>query len=76
MKQSTKRALRTFLQAFIGYIAANIVCIIAGVDITTKEGAKYLIINLLIPAISTAVAKVMNLSEDEESEDDNYEDMS
>ena len=70
MSNSTKRALRTFLQSFIGYVAANLVCIIAGVDITTKEGAKYLLINLLIPAIATATAKVMNRSEDEE--DDNY----
>lgn len=70
MKNSTKRALRTFAQSFIGYIAANIVCIIAGVDITTKEGAKYLVINLLIPAISTAAAKVMNLSEDESEGED------
>jgi hypothetical protein len=65
VKNSTKRALRTFLQSFVGYIAANLVCIIAGVDITTKEGLKVLLINLIIPAISTAMAKVMNIKEDE-----------
>ena len=66
MSNSTKRALRTFLQSFIGYIAANLVCIIAGVDITTKEGLKVLLINLVIPAVATAIAKAMNKSEDEE----------
>lgn len=65
MKNSTKRALRTFLQVFIGYIAANILVIISGVDIFSKDGAKVLIINLIIPAVATAVAKAMNINEDE-----------
>lgn len=69
MKQSTKRALRTFLQSFIGYVAANILVIISGVDIFSKDGAKVLIINLIIPAVATAIAKAMNINEDEEEND-------
>jgi hypothetical protein len=57
----------------VGYIAANLVCIIAGVDITTKEGLKVLLINLIIPAISTAMAKVMNIKEDSEKFSDEDE---
>jgi len=70
MKKSTKRALRTFIQTFVGYIAANLAIAIAGVDITSKNGAKIIIGTLLVPAVATAVAKVMNLSEDEEVEAD------
>lgn len=69
MKESRYRALRTFLQVFIGYIAANLVAFISGVDIFTKEGAKVLLINLVIPAVATALAAAMNYHKDE-SEDE------
>ena len=64
MKNSTKRALRTFLQSFVGYIAANILVFISGVDIFSKDGIKVLLINLIIPAVATAIAKAMNIEED------------
>jgi len=60
MKESGYRALRTFVQVFLGYIAANILAVINGVDLTTAEGSKYLLYNLIIPAIATALAAIMN----------------
>lgn len=48
------RSLRTFGQAFIGYIATAIVATTAGADFKT------ILTGALAPAIATAIAAVMN----------------
>lgn len=71
-KETLKRALRTFIQAAIAYIAVNITVI----DFSNgKEVAKSTLIGLAVSAVSAGVAAVMNLekndaiNEDEEDKD-------
>ena len=54
-KNCVKRALRTFLQTAVGYIAVNI----AATDLTVKSA----VLGLCISAISAGMAAVMNLKE-------------
>lgn len=51
-KSCVKRALRTFLQTAVGYIAVNI----AATDLTVKSA----VLGLCISAISAGMAAVMN----------------
>ena len=55
-KTYVKRALRTFLQTAVGYIAVNI----AATDLTVKSA----VIGLAVSAVSAGVAAVMNLKEE------------
>ena len=57
-KTYVKRALRTFLQTAVGYIAVNI----AAMDLTVKSA----VIGLAVSAVSAGVAAVMNLKEEVE----------
>ncbi len=54
-KTYVKRALRTFLQTAVGYIAVNI----AATDLSVKSA----VLGLAVSAISAGVAAVMNLKE-------------
>ena len=54
-KTYVKRALRTFLQTAVGYIAVNI----AATDLSVKSA----IIGLAVSAVAAGVAAVMNLKE-------------
>ena len=54
-KPYVKRALRTFLQTAVGYIAVNI----AAIDLTVKSA----VLGLAVSAISAGLAAVMNLKE-------------
>lgn len=63
MKNTLRRALRTFIQTIVGYIAVNI-CIL---DFSqSKEVIKSSFVGLIISAISAAVAAVMNLNDSQE----------
>ena len=55
-KTYVKRALRTFLQTAVGYIAVNI----AATDLTVKSA----VIGLAVSAVSAGAAAVMNLKEE------------
>lgn len=64
-KETLKRALRTFLQAAIAYIVANL----AVVDFSSgKEIAKSALIGLCVSAIAAGIAAVMNLQKPSEPE--------
>lgn len=54
-KPYVKRALRTFLQTAVGYIAVNI----AAIDLTVKSA----VLGLAVSAVSAGLAAVMNLKE-------------
>ena len=54
-KEWLKRAVRTFGQAFIGVIVADVA---AGVDLTDLKGVLTLVIG---PAIAAGIAAVMNM---------------
>ncbi len=55
-KTYVKRALRTFLQTAVGYIAVNIA--------TTDLNVKSAVIGLAVSAVAAGVAAVMNLKEE------------
>ena len=56
MKTWMKRAVRTFVQTAVGYIAVNIVA----TDLTAKSA----VIGLIVSAVSAGVAAAMNYKED------------
>ena len=55
-KTYVKRALRTFLQTAVGYIAVNI----AATDLNVKSA----VIGLAVSAVAAGVAAVMNIKEE------------
>lgn len=59
MKEMLKRALRTFIQTAVGYIATNIVCVLS--DITDTDMIKTMLIGLAASAASAGLAAVMNM---------------
>ncbi len=54
-KPCVKRAVRTFIQTAVGYIAVNI----AATDLTVKSAA----LGLAVSAVAAGIAAVMNLKE-------------
>ena len=54
-----KRALRTFLQTAVGYIAVNI----AVVDFSNTSAAKTAVVGLCVSAAAAGLAAVMNVKE-------------
>lgn len=60
MKNWTKRALRTFIQTAVGYIAVNI----AAVDFSETSITKTAVIGLCVSAVASGIAAVMNLREE------------
>ena len=65
MKEWLRRAIRTFIQTFIGYLSVNLVTAIAG--ITDKVEFKTALIGVIISAIAAGLAALMNLSSNEET---------
>ena len=55
-KPCVKRAVRTFFQTAIGYVAVNI----AATDLNVKSA----VLGLAISAVSAGIAAVMNLKEE------------
>lgn len=63
-RETLRRAGRTFLQAAIGYFAANV----AFIDFTATEDVLYsALIGLAVSAISAGVAALMNLETPKEA---------
>ena len=60
-KNGVKRALRTFFQTAIGYLAVNV----AVVDFSADRAAlKSCLVGLGVSAVSAGIAAVMNLKEE------------
>ncbi len=59
MKEMLNRAFRTFLQAFVGFAAANLTAYFTGV--TDGEAFKKTAMGFLASAIAAALAAVMNM---------------
>lgn len=61
-KMWVKRAARTFLQAFLGYIAVNVVVL----DFSDERSAvKSALIGLAVSSVASGIAAVMNLKEND-----------
>ena len=61
MKETIRRAFRTFLQTAIGYIVTNIAILSDPETLQNTDILKTTIIGLIISAISAGLAAVMNL---------------
>ena len=59
MKEMLKRALRTFVQAFFGYIAVNMTAALSGVA-GDKSLLREALIGLGVSAVAAGLAAVMN----------------
>lgn len=59
-KNCVRRALRTFLQTAIGYLAVNIAVVDFSAD---KAALKSCLIGLGVSAVSAGISAVMNLKE-------------
>ena len=68
VKEMLWRAARTFIQAFIAYVAANMVAMLSG--ITEPEVFKQAVLGLIISAVSAGLAALMNLPTPIEQEAD------
>lgn len=62
MKIWLKRALRTFFQAFVGYISANLMLQIGN---TTADGVKTVVAGVVASALAAGVCAVMNIKEED-----------
>ena len=58
-KETAYRTLRTFVQAFIGTVIADL-AYLADAETIDK---RYILVTLVIPALASAVSAVMNLEE-------------
>lgn len=62
-KETWRRALRTFFQAFMGVIASDLALVVSDIAVAQKTWWVILLTNLLAPAIAAGIAAVMNLEE-------------
>ena len=65
MKETIRRAFRTFVQTAIGYIVTNIAILSDPETLQNTDILKTTIIGLIISAISAGLAAVMNLPKKE-----------
>ena len=65
-KETIKRAARTFVQAAVGYVAANLMLIEWADESTVKKG----VITLITAAVACGLAALMNLPKSGEDEDE------
>lgn len=71
MKEWLYRALRTFGQAMLGYLAANLLAVITQTDVSDPTGFANTLLGLFAAAVAAGLAAVMNRGKKkEESTDD------
>lgn len=69
MKEWLYRALRTFLQAMLGYLAANLVATVTQIDAGDGKMLTNTLLGLLASAIAAGIAALMNREKKEEETD-------
>lgn len=62
---SNSRVFRTFIQSFAGYIVTNLAYVVQSAYTGGENVGKVLLYTLLIPAVSTALARIMNANKAE-----------
>lgn len=70
MKEWLYRALRTFGQAALGYLAANLVATLTDLDLSNGTVLKNALLGLFAAAVAAGLAALMNREKKEESESD------
>ena len=66
MKEWLYRALRTFVQAMLGYLAANLVATVAQIDARDETMLKNALLGLFASAVAAGIAAIMNRGKKEE----------
>lgn len=69
MKEWLYRAIRTFGQAMLGYLSANVIATLSGVDLSDRTVLKSTLLGLLTAAIAAGLAAVMNREKKEDSDE-------
>ncbi len=69
MKECIRRALRTFVQAAAGYIAANIVMVVSNAEVGNVDAMKLALTGLVTSAIAAGISAIMNMDFITESHD-------
>ena len=70
MKEWIYRALRTFGQAMLGYLAANLLATVTQTDVSDPTGLTNTLFGLFAAAVAAGLAALMNLSKGENNADD------
>lgn len=68
MKEWLYRALRTFGQAMLGYLAANLLATVTQVDVSDRTSLANTLLGLFAAAVAAGLAAVMNRGKKEEEE--------
>lgn len=68
-KESARRALRTFIQAFLGVLATNVTYLSTlDWELDTKTIVITIVAQVVAPALSAGLAALMNMESDTEGE--------
>ena len=71
MKEWLYRALRTFGQAMLGYLAANLVATVTDVDLSDRSVLINTLLGLFAASVAAGLAAVMN--REKKAKDDSYD---
>lgn len=72
MKEWLYRALRTFGQAMLGYLAANLLATVTQIDVNDRSMFANALLGLFAAAVAAGLSAVMN-REKKEAENENEE---
>ena len=67
MKEWLYRALRTFGQAMVGYLAANLVATLTDIDLGNRSILYNALLGLLTASVAAGLAAVMNREKKEDT---------
>lgn len=66
MKEWLYRALRTFGQAMLGYLAANLLAVVTEADVSDPTGLANTLMGLFAAGVAAGLAALMNRGKKEE----------
>lgn len=69
MKEWLYRALRTFGQAMLGYLTANLLAVVTEADVSNPTGFANTLLGLFAAAVAAGLAAVMNWKKEETTDD-------
>lgn len=69
MKEWLYRALRTFGQAMLGYLTANLLAVVTEADVSNPTGFANTLLGLFAAAVAAGLAAVMNWKKGETTDD-------
>lgn len=69
MKEWLYRALRTFGQAMLGYLTANLLAVVTEADVSDPTGFANTLLGLFAAAVAAGLAAVMNWKKGGETDD-------